>query len=340
MSLKNLPQVSVVMPVYNGEKYLPEAINSALNQTYENVELVAVDDGSTDDTIEILEDFQKKFGIVVVFHENQGHCGVSHSRKAGVDRARGKYIVFLDADDVFHPDKVAVQVEAMEATPNIVLCHTGVQINFEGDEQPISESQFDVSDGRYVYLLGEESYFLTSNFISNPTVMVRSDVLKGIEFFGQQLFQFEDWLMWILLSEKGPFLYLPEKLTIYRYHSDSATARVALNPLTWQYSRIELLISVYSRAKSSALRAATLGHLRSAIISLFIEYAAETSNANGDLNIAAADFAHKLFGEGTENVDEAIQRVWDIEHMAQYLSLGQLARAVAFKGAHRLRGRR
>jgi glycosyltransferase involved in cell wall biosynthesis len=114
------PRVSVIIPVYQGDRFLAEAIESVLNQTYTNYEIIAIDDGSTDNSCEILEYYFDK--IRYVFQENQG---VAASRNRGIHIARGELIAFLDQDDFWLPDKLALQVACFDAQPELGIVHCG-----------------------------------------------------------------------------------------------------------------------------------------------------------------------------------------------------------------------
>jgi glycosyltransferase involved in cell wall biosynthesis len=108
MRAEHTPQVSVIIPVYNGERFLAEAIRSVLAQTYALYELIVVDDGSTDRTPEIAQSFP------AVRYVRQMHAGAAAARKRGVEQANGEYLAFLDADDLWMPDKLSVQMRAFE----------------------------------------------------------------------------------------------------------------------------------------------------------------------------------------------------------------------------------
>ena len=111
MSLDELPRVSVVMPVYNGEQFLAEAIQSVLAQTYNHYELIIVDDGSTDGSSTLA----KRFEGGVVRYLSQSNGGVSKAMNSGISAARGEYVAFLNQDDIWLPEKLDVQVAYLES---------------------------------------------------------------------------------------------------------------------------------------------------------------------------------------------------------------------------------
>ena len=109
-----MPKVSVIIPAYNAARYLPEAIDSVLTQTYQDCEIILVDDGSTDDTAEVVS----RYGTRVTYVQ-QSNQGVGAARNTGIDLARGDYLVFQDADDVLLPGKLEVQASFLDQHPDV-----------------------------------------------------------------------------------------------------------------------------------------------------------------------------------------------------------------------------
>lgn len=109
------PLVSVIMPVYNTERYVAEAVESVFSQTYGNIEVICIDDGSTDGTAAILE----KFGRAVTVLRNQGNVGIARSRNEGLRAARGEFIAFIDADDIWKAEKLEKQLAQLEENPDL-----------------------------------------------------------------------------------------------------------------------------------------------------------------------------------------------------------------------------
>ena len=124
------PLVSVVIPVYNGEKYLAEAIESVLAQSYQPVEIIVVDDGSTDKTAQIAQSYDLKY----IFQPNQGH---GMAKRTGILNSRGEFLAFIDADDLWAPEKLKVQIEYLQRNPGIgfVICNMEIFLT-PGYERP------------------------------------------------------------------------------------------------------------------------------------------------------------------------------------------------------------
>ena len=125
--------VSIVIPVYNTAPYLPDCLDSVLNQTYPNFEVICVDDGSTDESGQILSDFAESDPRIIVF--SQKNAGVSAARNLGIQKATGKYICFLDSDDIYHPQFLEIMTRAITSLQaDLVWCH--LQSFVDGAEPP------------------------------------------------------------------------------------------------------------------------------------------------------------------------------------------------------------
>ena len=123
-----MKKVSVIIPAYNGDRYISEAIDSVLAQTYTNYEIIIVDDGSTDNTSQVVQSYRDR--VYYIYQENQG---VAVSRNLGLRVSQGEYIAFLDQDDIFFPDKLAKQISCFEQHPEAGIVHSGWQrINYSG----------------------------------------------------------------------------------------------------------------------------------------------------------------------------------------------------------------
>ncbi len=343
---KNFPLVSIIIPVYNAEKYIREAINSALNQTYPNIEVIIVDDGSTDGTPHILGEYTPHPRIRILFHENRQNRGVSRTRKLGIDQAKGKYIAFLDADDIFLPNKIAIQVKALQQNPDVVLCHTAVSLVSNVEPPPNLEEYFDLSPKVYKYPYSKEPYFLKHNIICNSSAVVLAESLKELPFASRQLFQYEDWLLWILMAEnKNLFLYLPDKLTRYRFHSSSYIAQS--NVLEDHYAKLETYLRVIGGLKSDKLRLMVIGQLNTQLAEIFNLYL-NSSMAMLHLPGKVLEVSHKTFYEDnfatqqpshlstlTLESQEPINRL-SAKDISQRISIWKIVKAIGFKVAARL----
>ena len=196
--------VSVIIPAYNAKNYIRETVESALGQTYRNYEIIVVDDGSTDGTGEILKDYQDR---IIYLRKDNG--GPASARNMGIKKSRGELIAFLDADDVWLPDKLEKQVKFLEENPQIHLLFTAVIGYEDGRVYPVEENRL---RGSIFHQL------LKGNFITTSTVMVRRECLEE-ELFDEDrnLISVEDYNLWLRLSRKYVFGYLDEPTIKYRF---------------------------------------------------------------------------------------------------------------------------
>jgi glycosyltransferase involved in cell wall biosynthesis len=240
--------VSVIVPVYNGASYIAQSVLSALDQRDVSLEVLVVDDGSTDRTVEIIQTLAgENPRVKLLRHPAHQNRGTSLTRQLGVRSSRGAFIALLDADDRFLPGKLAAQLAAFEAHPGMVLCHTGAKtVDANGRA---TWSEYDNIFNRHPrgpgeYELSSCEDMLRRNHVCNSSVMVRASALRYLKFGIPQLFQYEDWLMWTMLAQRGTFYFLPDRLVEYRVHDESFTASVSENPLRIVYAKVELLLSV------------------------------------------------------------------------------------------------
>jgi glycosyltransferase involved in cell wall biosynthesis len=213
-SEKTMPRVSVIITTYNRADFVQEAIESVLNQTFRDFELIVVDDGSTDCTAEILHKWGKKIRSI-----RQENSGVSRARNTGIRLARGKYIAFLDSDDLWVQKKLEVQAHFLDANPQFSGCYTdevwirrGVRVNPRNVHAKYSGWIFDRC--------------LPLCIISPSSVMLRRQVLDVAGFFDESLPVCEDYDLWLRIAGRFPLFFIDEKLIIKRGgHSDQLSNR-------------------------------------------------------------------------------------------------------------------
>jgi len=212
------PYVSVVMPVYNGEKYLREAVESILAQTFRNFELIAVDDGSTDDSASILASYhQQDERIVILTHsKNQG---IVSALNRGLKIARGKYIARMDADDVSLPERFERQIEFLEAHPKVgILGSEALFIDSQGQEIARMVHERNDLTIRWTSLL--------ANVFFHPTVMIRRAVLTENNLCYQSgIKSGQDYDLWLHLLEHTQGANLDRPLVRYRVYPESISSR-------------------------------------------------------------------------------------------------------------------
>lgn len=201
--------ISVVIPTYNYGRFIREAIDSALSQTYPPLEVIVVDDGSTDDTPQVLASYGDR--IRAIRQENQG---VGAARNAGIAAARGEYIAFLDSDDILKPTKLERDVARFEANPAIGLVHCGAE-SFGNDGRTISVSMTGLEGWVAPELLGLDREVITA---PGSGIAVPKRVAEEIGGYDARLQPSEDWDFCYRIAVRYRVAFVPEVLVKYRLH--------------------------------------------------------------------------------------------------------------------------
>lgn len=206
--------VSVIIPAYNSEAFIGRALESVLSQSLKDLEIVIIDDGSTDGTRSIVEKYLRD---ARVRYERKNNGGVSSALNRGIAAATGKYIAVLHADDLFMPGKIAGQAEFMEDNPGIGISYTSEIYFLEGARDEVLSP--------YAKLSGDIFFFLKrNNFIHMSTAMFRRELLNGARF-DEGLKCHEDWDLFLRLSAGGArFGYMPEALSRISINKTSLSA--------------------------------------------------------------------------------------------------------------------
>jgi teichuronic acid biosynthesis glycosyltransferase TuaG len=206
--------VSIVMPAYNAAKTIRESVESVLNQTVDDWELLVIDDGSRDNTPQILAEFVKKDDRIV-FLTNKENRGVSYTRNKAISLAKGEWIAFLDSDDIWREDKLEKQLALAELHPDMVVCYTAS--SFINDEGQLYEYIMPAIE-RLTY-----KQLLRKNLMSCSSVMVRSSVMKEIRMPNDQMH--EDYYVWLtVVKECGVAYGINEPLLVYRLCANSKSS--------------------------------------------------------------------------------------------------------------------
>lgn len=214
---------SVIMPVFNGETYLEEAILSVVNQTFDAWELIIIDDGSKDNSLKLAENWAVKDPrIKVIFHPEHKNKGVSASRNLGMERAKGEWISFLDADDYWLPEKMSWEQEIIENHPNVVLLYGNAQYKADANSRKNLEIY-----GSGIPGISENPFLSTlSGFhshLSNTSVL-RSVITTNKLTFNEKLRFAEDTLFTHEVLQFGALYYLNIVTGTYRLHPTSSCA--------------------------------------------------------------------------------------------------------------------
>lgn len=207
-----MAKVSIIIPTYNYGIFIGDAIDSVLNQTFNDYEIIVVDDGSTDNTSDIINKYNDKISYL-----SKSNDGPASARNLGIKNSSGDYICFLDADDVFLPNKLEIQVELLDTilNKNIGLLY----------------SDFLVTD-KYMNLIlkyygckkfsshnNAVKYLLQSNYINTSTVMIVKDYLLEVGLFNERYKYLEDYDLWLRLGMNYEFAYINRALVKTRSHN-------------------------------------------------------------------------------------------------------------------------
>lgn len=207
-----MPLISVVIPVYNGARFLRDALASVAAQTCPDCEVICVDDGSTDESVALLKQAEQPLVLL-----GQPNAGQSAARNAGVQRARGTYIAFLDQDDCWYPEKLARQAAVLNADPDVVLVHCEVD-TMDHDGQVVGRAG--VSKDLARSLASPLGRLIREPLILPSAMMVRREAFERVGMFDPGLRGFEDYDLIARLKQAGRVVFLKESGVRYRMHQD------------------------------------------------------------------------------------------------------------------------
>lgn len=208
------PQISVVMPAYNAEKYIKEAIDSILAQTFSDFEFIIIDDGSSDDTVDIIKSYKDDR---IVFLQNERNMGVAATLNRGLEIASGEYIARMDADDISLPDRLKKQKDYMDNHPKCAVCGSGIEC-FGAMAQKRLFSQ--THDALKVDLL-------FGCCLAHPSVMMRKDVIKSLGGYDLEYNGVEDYELWCRVADTSNLASIPDILFKYRIHPTQITQQIS-----------------------------------------------------------------------------------------------------------------
>tara|TARA_B100001971_G_C18223540_1_gene558814 strand:+ start:815 stop:1630 length:816 start_codon:yes stop_codon:yes gene_type:complete len=211
------PLVSVVMPTYNYAHFIGDAIRSVLNQTYENLELIIIDNYSEDNT----EDVIGSFGESRIKYKKFSNNGIiAASRNVGIRESRGKYIAFLDSDDMWESTKIEKQIEIIENNDNVFLVYTRYIIMRNGTFLRIQPKREKMKSGKAFIPL-----FLSNNFIGTSTVLLRNILEEDGFLFDEdtKLRCSEDFALWLKIAKDNHIAFVDEPLVTYREHGGNTS---------------------------------------------------------------------------------------------------------------------
>lgn len=260
--MKKQQLVSVLISTYNREKLLPKAINSVLNQTYKNWELIIVDDRSTDDTKKVVENYIKK-NKRIGYVRNTHKKGLAGGRNQGLEKAKGDYIAFLDDDDIFYKNHLKDSISLFQKFPKISVVfgkekfvHKGKEVDYMNSWIKIKlakiskkeeQKDFIIFNGYILNNLIEDGCFL------NPSAaMIKKDVVRNTGFFNENLWNGNDYEYWIRVSRRNKFGYLKKLQTTHVLHGENMSISFKKGTFTKEKSVILNHIKMFKVIRSNS----------------------------------------------------------------------------------------
>jgi glycosyltransferase involved in cell wall biosynthesis len=231
------PLISIITPSYNAVEYIEDTLTSILSQTYQNWELLIIDDCSSDETVALVKSFVALDKRIMLYELNT-NSGAAVARQEGIDFAKGKYIAFCDSDDTWLPAKLERQVEFMEKNKILFSCTAYEQMNQKG-----------IRNGKIFYPKKKADYKLVLRLcpIGNSTVMIETEFIRLVRI--PNIKKRNDYLLWLTLLKKTSYAYgLNEILTCYRLRDGSiSNNKFSLVSYQWKiYRDFEKLSILYS----------------------------------------------------------------------------------------------
>lgn len=207
-----MPLVSIVIPVYNGERFLNESLESVFAQTFRDYEVVCVDDGSTDGSCALLKEYGARVRVI-----QQANAGQSAARNAGVRHATGVYVAFLDQDDRWYPSKLAQQVAILNTAPDVALVHCNYDM-IDADGRMLLAGAALVE--RASALASPLGRLIGETLVFPSAMLLRRDIFQRVGGFCHELRGFEDFDLIARLKLQGRFVLINESGMAYRVHAE------------------------------------------------------------------------------------------------------------------------
>jgi len=234
------PLVSVCIALYNHERFLRQTLDSVLAQTYKNFEIIVVDDGSSDGSLELLESYARQYPSIRVFtHPNKSNKGISATTNLAVEQSRGEYLAFLGSDDVWCEDKLERQLPLFDDSQIGLVCSRSYIIDGVGQRVPDVIIGTDVSNDPDVLVK-----MIRANQIAALTVVVRRECFEQLGLFDAAVYS--DWEMWMRIMARWKVGFIDEPLAFYRVHDYNTS--IGIKPeVHLQYSTAAIL-ALYHKA--------------------------------------------------------------------------------------------
>ena len=218
-------KISIITASYNYANYVEDVINSAISQTYSDWELIVVDDGSSDNSVEIIKSYCEKDPRIKLFqHEGEINKGLKETILLGLEKCTGDWVAFLESDDLFKPDNLLKKVEVAKQNPDVKLIFNKVEFLWDKDRPDYNKQEFENTQKTLSNMSFPRNmfydFYIKNMILTFSCVMVEKNVLKNTDFntpFDAAL----DWWLWIHLAYENKFYYVDEELTVWNLHLNS-----------------------------------------------------------------------------------------------------------------------
>lgn len=297
------PLVSVIIPCYNAEKYVEMAVRSIMQQTYRKLEIIVIDDCSTDSTLSILASLLGQ-DERIKFFRNNSNLKIVATLNRGIAAATGKYIARMDADDISLPERIQLQVNFMENNSDIMVCG-GQCLKIDEQGQINGKIKYTTNSDE---LKAELLFFCP---FAHPAVMIRKEIFNRRKLYKEGMAPAEDYELWLNIAESGELANLPDYLIKYRWHGNNATIKQKGEQATVLYKVLESHASSFGFAEE--------------YLSFHLKFLEGTWNRRSGINeisvfrtwkreLEKKNFTKKFFNE------KALRKVFD-----KYMSLAMLS---------------
>lgn len=244
-------KISIITASYNYDKYIEETINSVINQSYKDWELIVADDGSSDNSVEIIKSFCEKDSRIKLFqHQDGQNKGLKETLLLGLKHTTGDWIAFLESDDYMSPENLTKKAQIIEKYPEVKLVFNKVSFLCEGKAttkrlKRFTNIQNTLPKMEFPKNMFKE-FFTDNKVLTFSCVMVEANTLKAANF-NTPLDTFLDWWLWIHLAYKNDFYYIDQELTQWRLHDESYIKKTKMFDFLFPIKAYE---DVYSKDKS------------------------------------------------------------------------------------------
>lgn len=272
--------ISVILPVYNTEKYIKEAIESILNQSFSDFEFIIIDDGSTDKTSDIIKSIKDNR---IVLLQNTINLGNFPSRNKGIRLAKGRYIAVMDGDDTAFPNRLQIQYDYMEKHPEVLAVGSESIIipTNRKRKTPISYEEISTS-------------LLDNSYVLHPSLFIRTEVIKGLNGYNEKYRYAADYDLICRLSINGIIECLPNVLMAYRHHSEQITSQCRSAQISFaneiQLNYIVAFVNKFRSEKQAPIEIPEVSFPQIGIAIGYYTYAKYSGNKKYE------DFANSIIG--------------------------------------------